>query len=156
MDIQRAVEILKINKPTSDPRLCGKELCNACDVAISAMQELQQYLSTGLTPRMIETLKENDKRSHRLAVQRATELDEYQEIGTPEECREAMKKQNAIEVTDIHVDEYYCPACGAENNCDQGIIGDKYCPNCGQAIKQSNCRDCFGAANGDCDSCPKY
>lgn len=72
-DIQRAIEILKINKPTSDPRLCGKELCNACDTAISAMQELQQYRATGLTPHMVETLKENDKRSHQLAVQRATE-----------------------------------------------------------------------------------
>lgn len=46
-DIQRAIEILERNKPTSDPRLCGKELCNACDVAISAMQELQQYRQIG-------------------------------------------------------------------------------------------------------------
>ncbi|MEY8366584.1 hypothetical protein AALA22_13175, partial [Anaerovoracaceae bacterium 41-7] len=27
------------NKPTSDPRLCGKELCQACDTAIRALQE---------------------------------------------------------------------------------------------------------------------
>lgn len=43
MDYQEAIGILKRNKPTSDPRLCGKELCTACDVAISAMQELQEY-----------------------------------------------------------------------------------------------------------------
>lgn len=31
-------------------------------------------------------------------------------------------------------DEYICPACGAENLCDQGIVQDKFCPNCGQAL----------------------
>lgn len=96
-DIQRAIEILRKNKPTSDPRLCGKELCNACDVAMSAMRELQQYRATGLTPHMIETLKENDKRSHKLAVQRATELDEYWAIGTPEEVNELKEKLNHYE-----------------------------------------------------------
>lgn len=39
-------------------------------------------------------------------------------------------------VTDVHVDEYYCPACGSENNCDQKKVEDKYCPNCGQALEQ--------------------
>lgn len=42
MDYQEAIGILRRNKPTSDPRRCGKELCEACDVAISAMQELQK------------------------------------------------------------------------------------------------------------------
>lgn len=64
------------------------------------------------------------------------ELQRYRQIGTVEECREARKKQEPMEVTDIHVDEYYCPACGTENCCDQGIVGDKYCPFCGQALKQ--------------------
>ena len=40
----------------------------------------------------------------------------------------------AEEVTDIHVDEYYCPACGAENIADEGEIYDSYCPNCGQKL----------------------
>ena len=41
-----------------------------------------------------------------------------------------------IQARDIHVDEYYCPACGAENNCDQGKVWDDYCPRCGQRIFQ--------------------
>ena len=49
---------------------------------------------------------------------------------------DALEKQIPMKVTDIHVDEYYCPTCGAENNCDQGIVGDKFCPVCGQAILQ--------------------
>lgn len=54
-----------------------------------------------------------------------------------EACRmgiEALKKQIPKKVTDIHCDEYYCPACGAENNCDQHVIYDEYCPNCGQKL----------------------
>lgn len=47
MDYQKAIEILKQNKPNSDTRECGKELCTACDVAISAMQELQEYRKIG-------------------------------------------------------------------------------------------------------------
>ena len=50
-----------------------------------------------------------------------------------------MIKQIPMEVEEIHVDEYRCPACGAENTCgDIGLIGDSYCPECGQAIYQQN------------------
>lgn len=45
MNIKQAIEILQQNKPTSDSRRCGKELCEACDVAISAMQEQQEIVS---------------------------------------------------------------------------------------------------------------
>lgn len=127
-DIQRAIEILRKNKPTSDPRLCGKELCNACDVAMSAMRELQQYQATELTPHMIEILKEGDKQRYKLAVQRAIELDEYQAIGTPEECREAMERWQKRRPND----KEYCPICHTFLKDEDGVEGD-YCPNCGQA-----------------------
>ena len=39
MDRKEAIEILKRNKPTSDPRRCGTELCEAVDMAIEALQE---------------------------------------------------------------------------------------------------------------------
>ena len=51
----------------------------------------------------------------------------------------ALMKQIPMEVRDVHVDEYYCPACGSENNCDQGVVDDDFCPRCGQAIYQQNC-----------------
>ena len=63
-------------------------------------------------------------------------LSEYREIGTVEECREAVEKQKGMQVNEIHVDEYFCPACGSENNCDYGKVHDKYCPICGHAIYQ--------------------
>ena len=39
MTTQEAIEILKKNKPVYDPRECGKELCDACDMAISALEK---------------------------------------------------------------------------------------------------------------------
>lgn len=48
-----------------------------------------------------------------------------------EESRQ-LRKQTPMEVTDIHVDEFYCPACGEE------VTGEPlyYCPMCGQAFIQ--------------------
>lgn len=69
-----------------------------------------------------------------IAKQALEEIQQYREIGTVEEFREAAKKQRHMKVTDIHVDEYFCPACGAENCCDQGIVRDRHCPNCGQRL----------------------
>ena len=63
-------------------------------------------------------------------------LSEYREIGTVEECREAVERQKLMRVNEVHVDEYFCPACGSENNCDYGKVHDKYCPMCGHAIYQ--------------------
>ncbi|WP_054344722.1 hypothetical protein [[Clostridium] symbiosum] len=52
---------------------------------------------------------------------------------------EALKKQRPMKVKDIHVNEYFCPACGTQNNCgDICLIGDSYCPECGQALYQEN------------------
>lgn len=50
--------------------------------------------------------------------------------------REALSKMVAVKVTDIHVDEYYCPVCGTENTCDQCVVFDSYCPECGQRFKK--------------------
>lgn len=70
-----------------------------------------------------------------MAITALEEIQQYREIGTVEECREAMEKQKGMQVNEIHVDEYFCPACGSENNNgDFGVPGDHYCPICGQAI----------------------
>ena len=39
MTNKEAIKILEKNKPTSDPRLRRIELCQACDMAITALQE---------------------------------------------------------------------------------------------------------------------
>ena len=72
-----------------------------------------------------------------MAMTTLKEIQQYREIGTVEECREAVEKQKPMKVKEVHVDEYYCPACGSENCCDQGIVGDRYCPYCGHAIDEN-------------------
>ena len=70
-----------------------------------------------------------------IAKKALDEIQQYREIGTVKEFREAVKKQKGMQVNEIHVDEYFCPACGSENNNgDFGVPGDHYCPICGQAI----------------------
>ena len=71
-----------------------------------------------------------------LAIAALEEVQKYRQIGTVEECRKAVEKQKGMQVNEIHVDEYFCPACGSENNCDYGKVHDKYCPMCGHAIYQ--------------------
>ena len=71
------------------------------------------------------------------AIKALEEIQQYRAIGTPDECRAAVEKQKAMKVTDIHVDEYYCPACGSENTTSNALTGgDHYCPNCGQRLER--------------------
>ena len=66
-------------------------------------------------------------------------LHEYEDTGlTPQEIMELKNRDTSMEINEIHVDEYYCPACGAENNCDQGVVEDNFCPRCGQRLKKGN------------------
>ena len=43
MTIEKAIEILRKNRPTSDPRPCGMELCEAVDMAISALRQQERF-----------------------------------------------------------------------------------------------------------------
>lgn len=97
---------------------------STAETAIKALKEIQMYRDGKLSLVPTDVFK-----------RQCEEIDAYKEIGTVEECREAVEKTNGMKVTDIHVDEYYCPNCGSENLCDQGVIGDKYCPNCGQRLE---------------------
>ena len=123
MDYKKAIEILKRNKPISDQRLCGKELYAACDVAISAMQELQLYKDTGLTP---DQLREIDK----LYSEQAKELGEYKKLGTLEEVREAVEKQKRKKPCASN-QCYVCPHCGLVTSLK---TKHNYCDACGQRI----------------------
>lgn len=140
MDYQETIDILKRNKPISDPRRCGKELCTACDVAISAMQELQEYKEYGTPNGYKSALEAYDKcYSEKEIID--TELYKYQQIGSLEEVREAVEKQKAKKPlvggnTDkLTGDIRICPCC-----C--GIVGiddmrADYCADCGQHIDWS-------------------
>lgn len=54
-----------------------------------------------------------------------------------EYLKELVRRDTPKLVTDIHCDEYFCPACGAENNCNgEYEVGHIFCPECGQRIVQ--------------------
>lgn len=81
------------------------------------------------------------------------ELEQYREIGTVEECREAVEKQKpkapkdslkikpVIDENGAYVDAdvavyLLCPKCGEMVGIDENV--DKFCHECGQAIQWDN------------------
>ncbi len=80
----------------------------ACDVAIKALEEVQQYRA----------------------------------IGTLEECRAAMERQNPraaiAEKADTETTRYTCPACGMYMGWSTGLFPARYCWKCGQKLDWSN------------------
>lgn len=74
-----------------------------------------------------------------MKIEKAIEITLDPESGSyydnTENICEALQKHIPMEVVDVHVDEYYCPACGAENSCCNGKVEDNYCPRCGQALR---------------------
>ena len=84
------------------------------------VQRLAAYEDTGLEP---------------------AEIQQYRAIGTVEECRAAVEKQNPKkpdyesdgDADGYHVyDTWICPNCGTRYEVDYDDY--KYCPECGQAI----------------------
>ena len=74
------------------------------------------------------------------------EIKQYREIGTIEECQEAMEKQKpkrCIEDSCPDHTHYKCPSCGQiqlsiyARRFSRGRI-TKYCENCGQAMRMEN------------------
>lgn len=70
------------------------------------------------------------------AVKALKEVQQYREIGTMEECREAVEKQNQKPL-DFYGDSEYgkllCPNCG-NDLWELKECGFNNCPYCGQAI----------------------
>ena len=119
-------------------------------IAISAMQELQAIHDNGIS---LERLKDIDFRKQvvehinymdYMAIK--DELEEYKQIGTPEEVRKAMEKQNSKHPTydgDGYApdgtfvwDTWIYPNCGTRYEVDYDDYD--YCPTCGQAIDWSD------------------
>ena len=72
-------------------------------------------------------------------IKNLIELKHYRDIGTLEECREAMEKQKPKKPNRSGMDEqdyYVCPNCGADiGSIDDYFPRDRYCHECGQAIQ---------------------
>ena len=62
MTREEAIEILRKNRPTSDPRPCGLELCDAVDMAISALRQQDHFreVTKKVEPLTLEELRKMD------------------------------------------------------------------------------------------------
>lgn len=98
--------------------------------AVNAMKELQLYKENKLFL-IPDSVFEKQ----------CEELDEYKALGTLEEVRAAVDKQNAIKIIkayDSDINLHWC-SCG---NCAKGLgwetnLKSKYCPECGQKLDWS-------------------
>ena len=120
------------------------------DTAIKALEEVQQYRAIEkelkeryhanvdiplLMQHFIETIFEGEKHEGFciLTNEDAKAWEEYQTIGTPEECRAAMEKQTAKKPRIIG-NAMICPSCP---RCFKSA-SPTYCPSCGQWIDWGN------------------
>lgn len=66
------------------------------------------------------------------------ELKQYRVIGTPEECRAAVERQNPraaiTEKEDNGIKKYTCYACGRYMGWSTGTLPARYCWKCGQKL----------------------
>ncbi len=94
------------------------------------------------------------------AIQALKENQEYKQLGTLEEVREAVEKQKKKKPRASNRC-YVCPRCGLVTSLK---IKHNYCGACGQHIDwreeespapyhPDKCHGCFGAENNDCEGC---
>ena len=127
MTPEEAIEILEEVKELDDTMYAyNPAYMNALDMAIEAFKEIQLYKDNKLC------LVPEDVYSRQ-----CSELDAYKEIGTVEECREAVEKQKAKKPHRNYkkFSGLWCK-CGwylGQKQC----LDIKYCPNCGQAIDEN-------------------
>lgn len=136
MNYQEAIETLQFEggiEITGNPRKAAR-FFDGLDVAISALKELKLYKDGKLCliPESVYS-------------EQCDELDAYKQLGTLEEVREAVDKQNAKK-PDYEGDGYapdgsfiwdtwVCPRCETKYEVDYDDYD--YCPNCGQRIDLS-------------------
>jgi hypothetical protein len=90
----------------------------------------------------IEYDKEKDYEKLCRKVLLLEEVKQYRAIGTPEECRAAMERQNPraaiAEKEDTGTTKYTCPACGRYMGWSTGTLPARYCWKCGQKLDWSD------------------
>lgn len=135
-----AIEAIKANMPTSGYQMLRESL----DIAIKALEEIQQYRAIGTVEEVeqnardlkrqiehSEHLAEVLKSTKSLLEKRGRLLSDYCKIGTVEECREAMEKQKKKRLVEWADGTLHCPNCEHDNTC----LGFNVCVECGQILE---------------------
>ena len=140
MDYQKAIESLRLEggiEITGNSRRAA-EFFEGIDVAISALQELQEYKEIGTVKGYKDAIKAYDN-CYFEKQKLEKELSDYKELGNFTEVKKAVDKQNskhpsydgdgyALDGTFIW-NEWVCPRCGARYEVNYDDYD--YCPNCG-------------------------
>ena len=126
---EEAIETIKSNMPTSGYQMLRESLA----MAIEALKEIQQYHEIG-TVEYFEKLMLADNGTIWGLID---EYVDYKNIGTVEECREAVEKQKPKKPKDVEYDYSYfvCDACGEGIYVSDDFESHHYCLNCGRAIQ---------------------
>lgn len=137
MTESEAIEAIQFNLKIGG-EIHSQVLLDAIDVAIQALEEVQQYRAIG-TPEELQDMKRN-------YFEALSDWRQYRKIGTLEECRTAVEKQTARKGIREKIKEgynrgmhhYYCPVCyekgDLRNKCNVGL----YCSDCGQKLDWSD------------------
>lgn len=87
---------------------------------------------------------EDDYKTNEMAIQALEEVQQYREIGTPEECCAAREKQipkrayHISQVDDNDNANVECPACHATADYAVNVIKRGHCWKCGQLLDWSD------------------
>lgn len=81
---------------------------------------------------------EDDYSANKMAIQALEEVQQYRQIGTVDECREAVEKQTAIEPKKVNIPCTSWTKAHMRYRCSCGSFltsYDDYCNKCGQKLK---------------------
>lgn len=82
--------------------------------------------------------RKNEIQGYEMAIKALEEVQQYRQIGTVEECREAVEKQTAKKP--VRLDKCTCPSCSTYNETwkkrrNTIPIDIVYCWHCGQSVE---------------------
>ena len=137
MNPEEAIEILEEVKQLDDTLYAYSSVyMEALEVALFALKEIQNYRKLGTLEELARAKKYIDlAKKHGTIGEMIDECAAYEEIGTVEECREAVEKQKPkkpILRNDNGKLRKSCPVCG----CFFSPLS-RSCPKCGQAIDEN-------------------
>ena len=131
--------------------ICNSEKCKdfcmyavdkcAYSMAQSALKEVQKYRQIGTVEELARAKKYIDlAKKHGTIGKMIDECAEYESIGTAEECRKAVEKQEPKRPIDADEDYgfFICPVCRKTIYASDDFESHKFCLNCGQAIQWEN------------------
>lgn len=85
--------------------------------------------------------RKNEIQGYEMAIKALEEVQKYRQIGTVEECREAVEKQTAIEPEKVNIPCTSWTKAHMRYRCSCGSFltsYDDYCNKCGQKLKRGD------------------